>query len=338
MKARILAEKLKRDSMKATSDEEREAYKEAWRWLTGSLRLIRESTVGVGDLESQWDKTTSGITSSLHDIYGVPKSLSKSSEQSFKDILDLYDEVEKKSGKLPKDIKEIIKKAQVGEIEAPEVTLETLPEAIKYAMEYLDTMETQLKSMTLSDDLKKLLDIETWDDLFERIDQFVANVNTIDTEKEITLDLNSKNFMEDWNEAIKQIESETITLSIELNEEGKQLLNLFGKIESGVKVGGIETPSKDLIDSVSEGISKGIENQTILAKTETIPTPLSSPVMEIGTTPVSIPLVQTGTTVTQKHQVDINMKFEGQPPKGVDRESLKEIIRTEIGKAIRSVF
>jgi len=32
------------------------------------------------------------------------------------------------------------------------------------------------------------------------------------------------------------------------------------------------------------------------------------------------------------------MKFEGQPPKGVDRESLKEIIRTEIGKAIRSVF
>jgi len=338
VKARILAEKLKRESMEATTDEEREAYKEAWRWLTGSLRLIRESTVGVGDLESQWDKTTSGITSSLRDIYGVPKSLSKTSEQSFKDILDLYDEVEKKSGKLPKDIKEIIKEAQEGEAEAPEVTLETLPEAIKHAMENLDTMETQLKSMTLSDDLKKLLDIETWNDLFERIDDFVKKVNTIDTEKEITLDLNSKNFMEDWNEAIKQIESEPITLNIELNEEGKQLLNLFGKIESGVKVGGIETPSKDLMDSVSKGISKGIGNQTILAKTETIPTLLSSPVMEIGTTPVSIPLVQTGATVTQKHQVDINMKFEGQPPKGVDRESLKEIIRTEIGKAIRSVF
>jgi len=32
------------------------------------------------------------------------------------------------------------------------------------------------------------------------------------------------------------------------------------------------------------------------------------------------------------------VKFEGQPPKGVDRESLKEIIRTEIGKAVRSTF
>jgi len=339
VKARILAEKLKRDSMKATTDEEREAYKEAWRWLTGSLRLIKESTVGVGDLESQWDEATSGITSSLRDIYGVPKSLSKSSKQSFKDILDLYDEVEKKSGKLPKDIKEIIKEAQEGEAEVPEVTLETLPEAIKHAMENLDTMETQLKSMTLSDDLKKLLDIETWDDLFERIDDFVKKVNTIDTEKEITLDLNSENFMQDWNDAIEQIESEPITLNIELNAEGKKLLSLFGeKIESSIKVTNVESPSKDLIDSISKGVSSGIENQITPTKIETIPNPLSSPIIQLGATPVSIPLLQTGTAVTQKHQVDINMKFEGQPPKGVDRESLKEIIRSEIGKAIRSVF
>ena len=302
-------------------------------------RQIRESTVGVGDLESQWDKTTSGITSSLRDIYGVPKSLSKSSEQSFKDILDLYDEVEKKSGKLPKDIKKIIKEAQKGETEAPEVTLETLPEAIKYAKENLDTMETQLKGMTLSDDLKKLLDIETWNDLFKQIDKFVSKVNKIDTEKEITLDLNSENFMQDWNDAIEQIESEPITLNIELNEEGKKLLSLFGgKIESSIKVTNVESPSKDLIDSISKGVSSGIENRITPTKIETIPNPLSSPIIQLGPTPVSIPLIQTGTTVTQKHQVDINMKIEGQPPKGVDRESLKEIIRTEIGKAIRSVF
>ena len=329
VKARILAEKLKRKSMKATTDEEREAYKEAWRWVTGNLRLIRESTVGVGDLESQWDKASSGITSSLHDIYGVPKSLSKSSEQSFKDILDIYDEVEEKSGKLPEDIKEIIKKAQEGGAEAPEVTLtKTLPEAIKYAMENLNTMDMQLKSMTLSDDLKELLDVETWNDLFERIDDFVNKVNTIDTEKELTLDLNSESFMEDWNEAIKQIESEPITLNIELDKEGKKILNLFGEnLESTVTVtGGIETTSKELVNNISEGVSKGIGNQTIAAQTEVVPTP------------VPTPTIPAGTTVTQKHQVDINMKFEGQPPKGVDRESLKEIIRTEIGKAIRSVF
>ena len=329
VKARILAEKLKRKSMKATTDEEREAYKEAWRWVTGNLRLIRESTVGVGDLESQWDKASSGITSSLHDIYGVPKSLSKSSEQSFKDILDIYDEVEEKSGKLPEDIKEIIKKAQEGGAEAPEVTLtKTLPEAIKYAMENLNTMDMQLKSMTLSDDLKELLDVETWNDLFERIDDFVNKVNTIDTEKELTLDLNSESFMEDWNEAIKQIESEPITLNIELDKEGKKILNLFGEnLESTVTVtGGIETTSKELVNNISEGVSKGIGNQTIAAQTEVVPTP------------VPTPTIPAGTTVTQKHQVDINMKFEGQPPKGVDKESLKEIIRTEIGKAIRSVF
>ena len=329
VKARILAEKLKRDSMKATTDEEREAYKEAWRWLTGSLRLIRESTVGVGDLESQWDKTTSGITSSLHDIYGVPKSLSKSSEQSFKDILDLYDEVEKKSGKLPKDIKKIIKEAQKGETETPEITLtETLPEAITYSMQSLDTMKQTLKDMTLSDDLKKLLDVESWDDMFKRIDKFVKKVNKIDTEKEITLDLNSEKFMEDWNEVIKQIESEPITFNIELDEEGKKLLNLFGEsLESTITVtGGIETTSKELVNNISEGISKGIGNQTIAAQTEVVPTL------------VPTPTIPAGATVTQKHQVDINVKFEGQPPKGVDRESLKEIIRTEIGKAVRSTF
>ena len=318
IKARILAEKLKRESMKASTDEEREAYKEAWRWVTGNLRLIRESTVGVGDLESQWDKAASGITSSLHDIYGVPKSLSGETEQSFKDILDLYDEVEKKSGKLPKDIKEIIKKA--GKVEYPEVTeTKTLPEQIADATGYVDELTNSLKSLVSSDD---------WDDLFELIDEFVAKVETIDTEKEITLDLNSENFIEDWNEAIKQIESKPITVDIELDEDGKKLLSLFGEsLESTITVtGGIETTSKELVNDISEGVARGIGNQTISVETESIPTPVPT---------LAIPAE---TTVTQKHQVDINMKFEGQPPKGVDRESLKEIIRTEIGKAIRSVF
>ena len=75
-----------------------------------------------------------------------------------------------------------------------------------------------------------------------------------------------------------------------------------------------------------QGVARGIGNQTISVETESIPTPVPT---------LTIPAE---TTVTQKHQVDINMKFESQPPKGVDRESLKEIIRTEIGKAIRSVF
>jgi len=329
VKSRILAERFKEKSMKATSDAEREAYKEAWRWLRGSLRLIQDSTVGVGDLESQWNKFATGIASSLHDIYGVPKSLSGETEQSFKDILNFYDEVEKKSDKLPKDIQEIIKKA--GKVEYPEVTeTKTLPEQIADAMNAIDKAESSLKSLVSSDD---------WDDLFDLIDQFVAKVNTIDTEKEITLDLNSENFMEDWNEIMKQIENEPITVNIELDEDIKKLLSLFGEsLESKIKVAGIETSSKDLVNSVSEGVSKGMGNQMIPITTETVPTLLSSPVMQIGTTPVSIPLVQSGTTVTQKHQVDINMKFEGQPPKGVDKESLKEIIRTEIGKAIRSVF
>jgi len=337
IKARTVAEKLKEESMDAVSDSEREAYKEAWRWLTGSLRLVRDSTEGVSDLQSQWDQIVQGIASALTEIYGVPSTLKGETDQSFKDILDMYSEVEDKSKSLPEDIKDIIESA--GEVKTPEIDVsKTLPEKVKEAKDHVDEMKDSLTSTTLSPDLKKYLDIENWDDILSRINDAVDKINKIDTEKEITLDLNSENFMEDWNEALKQIESEPITLNIELNEEGKRLLNLFGKIESGVKVGGIETPSKDLMDSVSEGISKGIGNQTILAKTETIPTLLSSPVMEIGTTPVSIPLVQTGATVTQKHQVDINMKFEGQPPKGVDRESLKEIIRTEIGKAIRSVF
>jgi len=329
IKARIVAEKLKEKSMDAVSDSEREAYKEAWRWLTGSLRLVRDSTEGVGDLQSQWDQIVQGIASSLTKVYGVPSTLKGESDQSFKDILDMYDEIENKSKKLPKDIRDIIESA--GKVETPEIDVsKTLPEKIKDAKDYADELKSSLKD---------LISPEDWDDVSELIDTFVSKVETIDTEKEITLDLNSEDFMEDWNEAIKQIEKEPITINIELNEEGKQLLNLFGKkIESSIKVSGVEISSEDLIDSVSEGISKGVRNQTILAKTETFPTPLSSPVMEIGTTPVSIPLIQTGATVTQKHQVDINVKFEGQPPKGLDRESLKEIIRTEIGKAVRSTF
>ena len=327
VKARILAEKLKRKSMKATTDEEREAYKEAWRWVTGNLRLIRESTVGVGDLESQWDKASLGIVSSLHNIYGVPKSLSGETEQSFKDILDIYDEVEKKSGKLPKDIKDIIE--STGKLKSPEIDVsETLPEKVKEAKDHVDEMKDSLTSTTLSPDLKEYLNIENWDDMLTHINDAVDKINKIDTEKEITLDLNSESFMEDWNEAIKQIESEPITLNIELDEEGKKLLNLFGEsLESTVTVtGGIETTSKELVNNISEGVSKGIGNQTIAAQTKVVPTP------------VPTPTIPAGTTVTQKHQVDINMKFEGQPPKGVDKESLKEIIRTEIGKAIRSVF
>jgi len=189
-------------------------------------------------------------------------------------------------------------------------------------------MKDSLTSTTLSPDLKEYLNIENWDDMLTRINDAVDKINKIDTEKEITLDLNSESFMEDWNEAIKQIESEPITLNIELDEEGKKLLNLFGEsLESTVTVtGGIETTSKELVNNISEGVSKGIGNQTIAAQTEVVPTP------------VPTPTIPAGTTVTQKHQVDINMKFEGQPPKGVDKESLKEIIRTEIGKAIRSVF
>jgi len=176
--------------------------------------------------------------------------------------------------------------------------------------------------------LKDLVSPEDWDDVSELIDTFVSKVETIDTEKEITLDLNSESFMEDWNEAIKQIEKEPITINIELNEDGKKILSLFGEnLESTITVtGGIETTSKELVNNISEGVSKGIGNQTIAAQTEVAPTPAPTPT------------IPAGTTVTQKHQVDINMKFEGQPPKGVDRESLKEIIRTEIGKAIRSVF
>ncbi|HDO20518.1 MAG TPA: phage tail tape measure protein, partial [Candidatus Bathyarchaeota archaeon] len=322
IKARIVAEKLKEKSMDAVSDSEREAYKEAWRWLTGSLRLVRDSTEGVSDLQLQWDQIVQGIASSLTKVYGVPSTLKGESDRSFKDILDMYDEVENKSKKLPKDIKDIIESA--GKVETPEIDVsKTLPEKIKDAKDYADELKSSLKD---------LISPEDWDDVSELIDTFVSKVETIDTEKEITLDLNSEKFMEDWNEAIKQVESEPITVNIELDEDGKKLLSLFeGSLESKIKVTGIETSSKDLINSVSEGISKGVGNQTI-------PTLLSSPVMEIGTTPVSIPLVQTGATVTQKHQVDINVKFEGQPPKGVDRESLKEIIRTEIGKAIRSVF
>jgi len=318
VKARILAEKLKRKSMKATTDEEREAYKEAWRWVTGNLRLIRESTVGVGDLESQWDKASSGIVSSLQNIYGVPKSLSGETEQSFKDILDIYDEVEKKSGRLPKDIKDIIE--STGKVETPEIDVsKTLPEKIKDAKDYADELKLSLKD---------LISPEDWDDVSELIDTFVSKVETIDTEKEITLDLNAEDFMEDWNEAIKQIEKEPITINIELDEDGKKLLSLFGEsLESTITVtGGIETTSKELVNNISEGVSKGIGNQTIAAQTEVAPTPAPTPT------------IPAETTVTQKHQVDINMKFEGQPPKGVDRESLKEIIRTEIGKAIRSVF
>ncbi|MCD6255408.1 MAG: hypothetical protein J7J44_03940, partial [Deltaproteobacteria bacterium] len=288
IKARILAEKLKEESMEAASDEEREAYKEAWRWITGHLRLIRESTVGIGDLESQWDEASSGIISALRNIYGVPTSLSKESEQSFRDILDIYDEVEKKSGKLPKNIKEIIEKAQKGKTETPETTLtKTLPEAITYSMQSLDTMKKTLEDMTLSDDLKKLLDIDNWNDVYKRIDKFVEKVNKIDTEKEITLDLNTENFMEDWNEAIKQIESEPITLNIELNEEGKQFLNLFGTaLTSEIKVTGIETTSKDLVNNISEGVSKGIGNQTISIETGAVPTPTPVATKPVETTQV----------------------------------------------------
>jgi len=321
IKARILAEKLKKESMQATTDEEREAYKEAWRWVTGNLRLIRESTVGIGDLESEWDKASSGIASSLHTIYGVPESLSGATEKSFKDILDLYDEVEKKSGKLPKDIKEIIKEA--GRIELPKATevteVKTLPEQIADAMEHVNEVQDSLKSLVSSDD---------WDDLFELIDKFVEKVDKIDTEKEITLDLNSENFMEDWNKVIKQIESESITLNIELDEDGKKLLSLFGEnLESTITVtGGIETTSKDLVNNISEGVSKSIGNQTISVETAAAPTP----------TPVATKPVET--TQVQKHQIDINLKFEGQPPSGVNQNDIKEIVRKEIGKAIRSVY
>ena len=140
--------------------------------------------------------------------------------------------------------------------------------------------------------------------------------------------MNSENFIEDWNEAIKQIESKPITVDIELDEDGKKLLSLFGEsLESTITVtGGIETTSKELVNNISEGVSKGIGNQTIAAQAEVVPTLVPTP---------NIPA---GTTITQKHQVDINVKFEGQLPKGVDRESLKEIIRTEIGKAVRSTF
>ena len=321
IKARILAEKLKKQSMRATTDEEREAYKEAWRWVTGNLRLIRESTVGVGDLESEWDKASSGIASSLHTIYGVPESLSGATEESFKDILDLYDEVEKKSGKLPKNIKDIIKEAGKTKLpKATEVTeAKTLPEQIADAKEHVGEVEKSLKSLVSSDD---------WDDLFELIDKFVEKVDKIDTEKEITLDLNSENFMEDWNKAIKQIESEPITLNIELDEDGKKLLSLFGEnLESTITVtGGIETTSKELVNNISEGVSKGIGNQTIPVETKAAPTPTP-----IATKPVE-------TTQVQKHQIDINLKFEGQPPSGVSQNDIKEIVRKEIGKAIRSVY
>ena len=317
IKARIVAEKLKEKSMDAVSDSEREAYKEAWRWLTGSLRLVRDSTEGVGDLQSQWDQIVQGIASSLTKVYGVPSTLKGESDQSFKDILDMYDEVENKSKKLPKDIKDIIKSA--GKVETPEIDVsKTLPEKIKDAKDLADEMEASLKSLVSSDD---------WDDLFDLIDKFVAKVNKIDTKKEITLDLNSENFMEDWNEAVKQIETEPITVDIELDEDSKKLLDLFGEsLKSTIKITGIETSSKDLVNSISEGVSKGIGNQTIAAQTEVVPAP------------VPTPTIPAGVTVTQKHQVDINVKFEGQPPKGVDRESLKEIIRTEIGKAVRSTF
>ncbi|MCW7077461.1 MAG: phage tail tape measure protein, partial [Candidatus Syntrophoarchaeum sp.] len=321
IKARILAEKLKQESMRATTDEEREAYKEAWRWVTGNLRLIRESTVGIGDLESEWDKASSGIASSLHTIYGVPESLSGATEESFKDILDLYDQVEKKSGKLPKDIKEIIKEAGKTEVpKATEVTeVKTLPEQIADAMEHVNEVQDSLKSLVSSDD---------WDDLFELIDKFVEKVDKIDTEKEITLDLNSENFMEDWNKAIKQIESEPITLNIELDEDGKKLLSLFGEnLESTITVtGGIETTSKELVNNISEGVSKSIGNQTISVETAAVPT----------TTPVATKPIET--TQVQKHQIDINLKFEGQPPSGVNQNDIKEIVRKEIGKAIRSVY
>ncbi|HDO20228.1 MAG TPA: phage tail tape measure protein, partial [Candidatus Bathyarchaeota archaeon] len=326
IKARIVAEKLKEKSMDAVSDSEREAYKEAWRWLTGSLRLVRDSTAGISDLQSQWDEVTCGIASSLSEIYGVPTTLSKESEKSFRDILSMYDDVEKKSKKMPEDIKGIIESA--GTIKTPEIVVsKTLPEKIAEAKTRVDEIQESLTSITLSPDLKQLLDIRNWDDLLVRIDNAVEKVKDIDTEKEITLDLNTENFMKDWNDAIKQIESEPITLNIELDEEGKQLLNLFGKsMTSELKVTGIETASTDLVNSISKGVSKGMRNQTISIETEMTPTP--------------VPTLATpaGATVTQKHQVDINMKFEGQPPKGVDKESLKEIIRTEIGKAIRSVF
>jgi len=318
IKARTVAEKLKEESMDAVSDSEREAYKEAWRWLTGSLRLVRDSTEGVSDLQSQWDQIVQGIASSLTKVYGVPSTLKGESDQSFKDILDMYDEVENKSKKLPKDIKDIIESA--GKVETPEIDVsKTLPEKIKDAKDYADELKSSLKDLVSSED---------WDDVSELIDTFVSKVETIDTEKEITLDLNSEDFMEDWNEAIKQIEKEPITINIELDEDGKKLLSLFGEsLESTITVtGGIETTSKELVNNISEGVSKGIGNQTMATQTEVVPTPVPTPTMPAGT------------TITQKHQVDINVKFEGQPPKGVDRESLKEIIRTEIGKAVRSTF
>jgi len=324
IKSRTLAERFKEESMEAASDAEREAYKEGWRWLSGSLRLIHDSTVGVGDLEEQWDKATSGITSSLHDIYGVPKSLSKTSEQSFKDILDLYGEVEKKSSKLPKNIKEIIKKA--GEVEAPEVTItKTLPEQIADAMGYVNEMETSLRSITLSDDLKQLLNIKTWDDMLERIDNAVKKVKDIDTEKEITLDLNSENFMEDWNKIVEQIETQPITLNIELNEEGKKLLDLFG---TGLK-------EKLTVEEKTEITSTGTEEIKVKPK---FYQSMWNKITEEITTP-TIPITK-GEKITEvkRHQVDINLKFEGQPPQGVSQKEIKEIVRREIGKAVRSTF
>ncbi len=57
------------------------------------------------------------------------------------------------------------------------------------------------------------------------------------------------------------------------------------------------------------------------------------------TTPTVTPIV-TAEQITEvkKHQVDINLKFQGQPPQGVDSRYLKDVIRTEIGKAVRSTF
>jgi len=161
----------------------------------------------------------------------------------------------------------------------------------------------------------------------QRIDDAVGKINKIDTEKEITLDLNSKDFMKDWNDIMKQVGNPTITFNIKLNDEGKQFLKLFGESPTAeIKATGIETTSKELVNNISEGVSKGIGNQTISVETGAVPTPIP-----VATKPVE-------TTQVQKHQIDINLKFEGQPPSGVNQNDIKEIVRKEIGKAIRSVY
>ena len=79
-KARAIAETLKAKSFLATSDEEREAYKVAYKYIADYLSLIGQSVKGVEDIETIWNQTSGEIKGTKDTLIDLPTIFESASE------------------------------------------------------------------------------------------------------------------------------------------------------------------------------------------------------------------------------------------------------------------